>query len=120
MGIMTRSVKTTWRRLAVWALAAPLAISACATRAVALDVEVGEGSNFQMQLLVGSAVEVKVTNTGRRAAKRVMLSCQFFDAAGATVMTGVTYFSDLGAGRTDINKVILATPGVARGDCAVR
>jgi hypothetical protein len=118
---MARSVKSNWRRLAAWTVVAPLLISACATGASAFDVEIGAPSALGGPFVgLGSAVEVTVKNTGRRAAKRVSLRCQYFDQSGAAVTVGAEYFYNLGSGRSYTNRVMIMTPGVVRGDCAVR
>ena len=108
------------RTLIVCAIMAPFLVGACATRAAAFDVQVGAGSPYAGLKVDGSAIDVTLTNTGRRKAKRVSLPCEFFDQDGETVMSGMVYFNDLRAGARSTNRVILATPGVVRGACLPR
>lgn len=95
------------------------AVAGCAT-ARTQAYEVRTTAPVQMRGMVGSSINVTLTNTGRRTAPRIAISCQFFDAAGAAVNTGATFFNNLGPGASDTNGIMVITPGVASSQCVVR
>lgn len=103
------------------AMTAALTLAGCATavRAPIIEIKVGAARPLP-GAMTGTTIDVTATNTGRSAARSIAVSCRFFDAAGATVNTGTTFFSNLAVGASETNGVIVPTAGVARGVCVVR
>jgi opacity protein-like surface antigen len=99
------------------AMTAALMLAACATSASAPTVQIQVGAPRPVTGVNGTAFEITVTNTGRRTAKRIVIGCQFFDAAGVAVNTGTTFFNNLAAGVSDTNGLLSMTSGVARAVC---
>lgn len=100
------------------AMTAALMLAACATATPAsvARIEVGEPRPVT-GMVTGTAVNVTVTNTGSRPAKRIVVGCQFFGADGALADTGTTFFNNLAAGASDTNGLISTVQGVVRSAC---
>jgi hypothetical protein len=100
------------------AMTAALMLAGCATtdRPSAIQIEVSS-PRPQNGMIAGTALDVTATNTGRRIARRVIVSCQFSDAAGAVLNTGTVFFNNLAAGASDTNRLLALSSGVADASC---
>jgi hypothetical protein len=100
------------------AMAAALTLAACATLVAPSTIQVVEVVPRAVRgMVTGTAVDVTVTNTGRRTVKRVALRCQFFNVSDEAVNTGSTFFNDLAAGASETNTMMVLSPGIVRGVC---
>jgi hypothetical protein len=95
------------------ALAATAALGCTTTSALAIEV----GPTVSLDART-SRLDVTLANKGRVPAKRVALRCQFYDAEGQ-MQTGSVFFTNLKAGDSATNPIIVPSGGVTRGECAI-
>jgi hypothetical protein len=100
------------------AMAAALTLAGCATLTPPSSIQVVEVVPRAVRgMVTGTAVDVTVTNTGRRTVKRIALRCQFFNVSDEAVNTGSAFFNDLAAGARETNTMMVLSPGIVRGVC---
>lgn len=103
-------------KLLTGALVIGLALAACA-HASAVTLTLGEPRTVGLM----TGIPLTLTNVGRRAHDKVVVTCSFADADGAPVTTGKVYLPPIARGAS-VTESFLLDPRlapVARHDCKV-